>query len=437
MTSKAIQARWLALSLLSGRWDRAAVAERLSRALPPEFTDLDKLGARLGFHFDEPSPPGVDRLAWLLLEEPLLEPVFKTGAIKGPLLDPPEMGATPAGLKTLPLPRLTTWSDVSEWLGLSDQETAWFADSRSQQASLSEKKLHHYNYFWVPKRSGSLRLIEAPKSRLKTIQQKILREILNRLPPHPNSHGFVRGRSTKTFTAPHIGQQAVLRLDLEDFFHSVPVARIGALFRTLGYPRTVAWLLQGLCTTSVSAALAGKAFQDLPWSRRKRLQEKHLAQGAPTSAGLANHCAWRLDCRLQGLADHFGFRYTRYADDMVFSGPHRLAGMSEFIEALTGGIAIDEGYRLNHRKTRLRLRSQRQCVAGIITNEKPNCRRSDWDRLKAILYNCGRFGPESQNRDGHRDFRAHLRGRVAYVSWLNPARGEKLWRLWQNIDWKG
>ncbi len=437
MTSKATQARWLALSILSGRWDQAAVAERLSRALPPESTDLEKLGARLSFHFDESSPPGVDRLAGLLLEEPLLEAVFKAGAIKGPLLDPPVMGTTPGDLKTLRLPQLTTWSDVSDWLGLSDQETAWFADSRSQQASNTEKKLHHYNYFWVPKRSGSQRLVEAPKYRLKTMQQKILREILDSVPPHPSSHGFVRGRSTKTFAAPHTGQEAILRLDLKDFFHSVPMARIGALFRTLGYPRTVAWLLQGLCTTSVSPTLAGHAFKDLPWTKRKRLQAKHLAQGAPTSAQLANLCAWRLDCRLQGLANRFGFEYTRYADDMVFSGSYRLAKVSEFMEALTGAVAIDEGFQLNHRKTRLRLKSQRQCIAGVVVNEKPNCRRAEWDRLKAILYNCGRFGPESQNHDGHRDFQAHLRGRVAYLSWLNPSRGEKLMRLWKNIEWEG
>ena len=91
---------------------------------------------------------------------------------------------------------------------------------------------------------------------------------------------------------------------------------------------------------------------------RKRLQSKHLAQGAPTSAQLANLCCWRLDCRLQGVAKRFGFQYTRYADDIALSGPYRLARMADFIEAVVGSIAIEEGYRLNHRKTRLRLRSQ-------------------------------------------------------------------------------
>jgi len=59
------------------------------------------------------------------------------------------------------------------------------------------------------------------------------------------------------------GQEAVLRLDLKDFFHSVLIVRIGAVFRRLGYPRNVAWLLRGICTNSVSSSLAGKPFKDL------------------------------------------------------------------------------------------------------------------------------------------------------------------------------
>lgn len=435
LTSKPTKARWLALSLLSGRWDETGIADRLTRALPPDFNELAKVSARLRARFGESSPPGIDTLVEYILSEPLFNSVLEGTAITGPLLDSPVMATTPESLVTFPLPELTTWSDVASWLSLSDKEVAWFSDCRSQQAKTTERRLHHYNYHWVPKRTGSLRLIEAPKSRMKEIQRKILKEILNRVPPHPRAHGFSRGRSTRSYAEPHIGKDVLLRFDLKDFFHSVPVPRIGALYRRLGYPTNVAWLLQGLCTTSTSPSLAGKQFEDLPWDVRKRLESKHLAQGAPTSAQLANLCARRLDCRLEGLAQRFALQYTRYADDMAFSGPYRLARMSEFVEALVGAIAIDEGFRLNHRKTRLRLGSQRQHLAGIVVNEKPNCRRADWEQLKAILYNCTRHGPKSQNVDGHPNYKAHLRGRVAHVSWLNPSRGQKLLRLWEMIDW--
>ena len=119
----------------------------------------------------------------------------------------------------------------------------------------------------------------------------------------------------------------------------------------------------------------------------------------------------------------------------VLHRQQHLANMSEFVEALVGGIAIDEGFRLNHRKTRFRLSSQRQYLTGIIVNEKSNCRRSDWDQLKAILHNCIRYGPESQNHNDLHDFKAHLQGRLAHMLWLNPSRGEKLRLLWDKIVW--
>ncbi len=435
LSSKLVQARWLALSIVSGAWNRTAIIDRLARALPAGHIDLARLAARVKFHFDETSPPDIDTLVAFVLREPLLESVLHSGAIRGPLLDSTVMGAKPDNLITFPLPDLATWQDIGLWLCLNDKEIAWFADCRSQQANVTEGKLHHYRYSWIQKRSGEFRLIETPKSRLKDIQRKILRDILIHVPPHPSAHGFCRGRSIKTFVAPHIGQEAVLRLDLKDFFHSVPVARIGALFRRLGYPENIAWLLLGFCTNSISPSLAGSPYKDLPWISRKRLQSKHLPQGAPTSPQLANLSAWRLDCRLQGVADRFGFQYTRYADDLAFSGPSRLASMSEFVEALVGGIAIGEGFQLNHRKTRLRLSSQRQCLAGIVINEKSNCRRSDWDQLKAILHNCIKYGPESQNHNKLPHFKAHLQGRMAHVSWLNPSRGNKLRLLWDKIDW--
>jgi RNA-directed DNA polymerase len=242
-------------------------------------------------------------------------------------------------------------------------------------------------------------------------------------------------RDTETFANPHLRQQVVLRLDIKDFFHSVPIARITTLFRRLGYPPNASRILQGLCTNSVSPSLAGKPFAKISREEKKLLQSKHLPQGAPTSAPLANLCAWGLDCRLKGLADRYGYKYTRYADDLAFSGPASLARRAKFIEALVGAIALEEGFSLNHRKTRLRLASQRQRLAGVVVNDKANYSRADWDRLKATIHNCVTHSPESQNRENHSDFKAHLKGRVAHVAWLNPTRGKKLQSLLKRIVW--
>lgn len=435
LLNRDVQARWLALSLHSGAWTRDAIADRIARVLPAGVLDSKQLSARICFHFDQRIPPEVETLVSYLLQEPLLKSVFRAEQIRGPLLDSPVMAPQPDNLVTFPLPQLPTCRDLGLWLCLFDKEVEWFSDCRAQQGKVTEERLHHYRYAWMTKKTGGFRLIEKPKSRLKLIQRTILRDILNRVPPHPCAHGFTRGRSIKSFAAPHVGQQAVLHLDLKDFFHSVPIGRISATFRRLGYPRKVARLLQGLCTNSVSPHLAGNHFAHLPWRDRKRLLGKHLPQGSPASGALANLCSWHLDCRLKGLADHFGYQYSRYADDLAFSGPMSLARRIDFIESLVGSIALDEGYSLNHRKTRLRLASQRQRVAGVVVNAKANYYRADWDRLKAILYNCAKHGPASQDHDNHPDFKAYLEGCVAHVEFLNRSRGEKLRLLLDQIIW--
>ena len=114
-----------------------------------------------------------------------------------------------------------------------------------------------------------------------------------------------------------------------------------------------------------------------------------------------------------------------------------LARGFERFHVLVARIALEEGYALNTRKTRLMHQSQCQRLAGIVVNQRPNPARSEYDRLKAILHNCFRIGPADQNRVGVADFRAYLLGRVAHVSQLNPRRGARLRALWERIDWEG
>jgi RNA-directed DNA polymerase len=75
-------------------------------------------------------------------------------------------------------------------------------------------------------------------------------------------------------------------------------------------------------------------------------------------------------------------------------------------------------------------------IGGIVVNRRPNIPRDDFDRLKAILHNARRFGPESQNHDAHDRFRDHLQGRIAYVRMIHSARGARLQGLFDQIDWE-
>jgi RNA-directed DNA polymerase len=161
----------------------------------------------------------------------------------------------------------------------------------------------------------------------------------------------------------------------------------------------------------------------------------HLPQGAPTSPAIANMCLYRADCRLFGLAESAGARYTRYADDLAFSGGEQFDRHVKRFAAHVAAILHEEGFAVHHRKTRIMRQGVRQHLAGVVANQRLNIRRADFDRLKAILTNCALHGPASQNRGEHRDFRAHLEGRVSYVESINPAKGKRLRAILRRIEW--
>lgn len=323
------------------------------------------------------------------------------------------------------VPAIVTPGDLADWLALTPGELDWFADLKALGYKQAQPKLRHYYYRVLDKGGGAIRLIESPKPRLKWIQQRILAGILDKIPPHPAAHGFVKGRSVKTFAGPHAGQGVVLRMDLQDFFPSIGGLRIQTVFRTMGYPEAVADLLGGIATNAVPRSVLRHPMYACP----------HLPQGAPTSPALANMCLYRADCRLLGLAESAGARYTRYADDLAFSGGVDLDRRVERFSTHVAAILHEEGFAVHHRKTRIMRQGVRQHLAGVVVNRRLNVWRDDFDRLKATLTNCVRHGPASQNRDGHADFRAHLEGRVSYLESIHAERGKKLRAILERIAW--
>jgi RNA-directed DNA polymerase len=311
------------------------------------------------------------------------------------------------------VPAIDTLGDLAERLELDPGQLAWLADVKGLERHAGDERLRNYRYSQHPRDHGPPRVIERPKQRLKEIQRWVLNEILIWIPVHDAAHGFVRGRSARTHAAAHLQQRVVTRLDLEDFFAAVTAGRVYGIFRTAGYPESVAHTLTGLCTNVVPPRFSVEDHYRLA----RRLATPHLPQGAPTSPALANLAAYRLDCRLAAL----GPRYTRYADDLVFSGawvaPESIAR-----------IAAQEGFRVNRRKTRVMGHGSRQRITGIVVNQRPNVARAEYDRLKATLHRASLDGPQGLDP-------AQVLGRIAWVGSLNPARGAKLRATFDAIDW--
>ncbi|HET7925109.1 MAG TPA: reverse transcriptase family protein, partial [Rhodanobacteraceae bacterium] len=342
---------------------------------------------------------------------------------------------TQAKLAVADLPRFASRAVLAHWLHLAPGELAWFADAW-RESDRDDERLRHYRYRWKPREYGPDRLLEIPKQHLRMLQRRIDGAILRRVPVHEAALGFVRGRSVIAHARRHEGREMVLRVDLEQFFTSIAAPRVRGVFRLIGYDDDVASALTALVTHRVPMRILTAAPHAIGWPDRQRWRTPHLPQGAPTSPALANLVAWSLDARLDAWARARGLVYSRYADDLTFSGNGvARARWNRFVPAIAR-IAEDAGFHVNHRKTRLFAKNAAQRVTGLVVNRHANVARADFDRLKAILTNCVRHGAESQNRERRTDFRAWLAGLVAWHRSVNPLRTARLERLFAKIEWR-
>ncbi|MEJ5946354.1 reverse transcriptase family protein [Pseudokineococcus basanitobsidens] len=347
---------------------------------------------------------------------------------------------TRAGGSPWPTAPLDDVADLARLLDLDVAHLDWMADVRHLQRRARPGPLHLYRHRWLERPGRTPRLLEVPTPRLRRVQRTVLDAVLAGLPAHPAAHGFVPGRSVVTGARPHVGADVVLRADLAAFFASVTAGRVHRTLRFLGHPEAVAHALTGLCTHEAPVGvLAAMPAGGTPGDRhalRRALADPHLPQGAPTSPHLANLAVHRLDLRLDAYARETGAVYTRYADDLTFSGGPEVGRRAGALLDGVRRVVRDEGHRLNETKTRVLPRHRRQAVTGVVVNDAPGVGRREVDALRAELHNCVVHGPASQDRQERGEaYRAHLGGRVSWVEHVSPARGARLRAELERIQW--
>lgn len=316
------------------------------------------------------------------------------------------------------LPVLHTSLDLANRMGIRLSALRWLTYHRRGATVV------HYHRFDIAKKTGGVRCISAPKKALARAQRWVLDNILSKLVVEPCAHGFVAGRSIVSNASPHAGKPIVINLDLKDFFPSITFRRVKGLFVRLGYSEHVATTLALLCTEPPrqAAEVDGKVYH-------VALGERMLPQGACTSPAITNALCRRLDRRLTALADKHRFTYTRYADDLSFSGD-RSKAVGRLLRSVRS-ILEAEGFAEHPSKTRIMRQANRQEVTGVTVNQRPTISRREVRHLRAILHNAARHGLESQNRVAHPNFAAYLRGKVEFVCMVDPRRGPLLRRLLQ------
>jgi len=310
-------------------------------------------------------------------------------------------------VKRYGLPMWRTEEDIAEALEINVGQLRHFAMHREKE------RAPHYVRFAIPKRSGGERIIMAPKRRLKAIQRKLNELLLAKLPVADAAHGFRTGRSVATNARPHVGRKVVVKLDIKDFFPSLHVGRVRGLLIAYGYSYPVAATIALLATEAdrQPVEVDGKVFHAPVGSR-------YAVQGAPTSPAIANALALSLDHRLTGLARKWGMQYTRYADDLTFSGDD--VTQARVLVKAVQRILFDEGFRLNEAKTRVMTQRGAQRVTGVIVNRDMGLSRQERRRLRAALHRQQKTPDPEINRV--------LEGRLAYLSMLNPQQAGRLAR---------
>ena len=367
-------------------------ALRLIRRAEKELTDQEKLKA--------------------LRDRKLREPYFLGHGVSDQLkFTEPDL----AKLESLKLPVLRNIHDLSKLIGLNSETIVWLTFEKKVSS------VDHYLRFEIPKRSGGMRLISSPKKQMRQAQLAIREEILKKMAPSKQAMAFRPNTSIVDNAKAHAGAKILVRVDLKDFFPSISFNRVRGFFKSCGYSPGIATVL-ALLTTDAQRVYVKTETGVKAVARGKR----GLPQGACTSPDLANLIAKKLDARLQGLVEYKGdWRYTRYADDLVFSTLNKDSDAFGIVKAVEK-IAKAEGFEVNHKKTSIKRPSGRMSVTGLVINEEGvRLSKSDLKRIRAFLHKCDTLGREEVSREIGKSANAVAKGYISYLHMVSPEIAQK------------
>ncbi|MFA7361976.1 MAG: retron St85 family RNA-directed DNA polymerase [Candidatus Kapaibacterium sp.] len=260
----------------------------------------------------------------------------------------------------------------------------------------SNNSIPFYRNFRIKKKSGRYRNISEPLPNLKDIQKWILNNILYKIPVSKFAKAFIPNITLKDNAKFHRSQNILLTIDIENFFDSIRFIEVYKLFKHNGYSKGVSVLLSKLCTL-----------------------EDRLPQGAPTSPYLSNMVFNSLDNRISQFCINREIRYTRYADDLSFSGDFKPGMIIKFVKY----VIKSKKLKLNKNKTRTMFNHQRQEVTGIVVNKRMQVARNVRRKLRQDVFYIQKYGLNDHIRRKdikESNYIKHLLGLSNFIKFVNP-----------------
>lgn len=255
---------------------------------------------------------------------------------------------------------------------------------------------YFYREFEVEKRNGKKRILYEPLPSLKEIQLWILNEILYKLKVSRYAKAYVPKRSIKEHTIYHTNEPFVLTLDIKKFFNSIKFEYVESLFRNIGYSEKMSNLFAKLC-----------------------FRDNELPQGAPTSPYISNLILKEFDSMVSDYCMENKIKFTRYADDLAFSGNLNAQEIEKLVEDELSKIGLE----LNSDKRKLMEPNQPQLISGIIVNKKAQLPKKVRNSLRNEMHYIKKFGLENhleKTKQKKTNYIKHLLGRINYLLQINP-----------------
>ena len=262
-----------------------------------------------------------------------------------------------------------------------------------------------YTHHQITKKSGGKRNIYEPSPELKKIQKRLnyyLQGYYLLIKPK-EVHGFVINPSYLETQSnivenakPHINKKVILNIDLQDFFPSITSRMVKKLFDSsfFDFDNQIATALTLLTTF-----------------------EGKLPIGAPTSPVISNFVCAQLDQDLREFSALNLLTYTRYADDLTFSGNNAITkGMISEINS----IIQKNHFKMNEKKLRIRTNNRQQIVTGLTVNEKVNVDRKLLKKVRAMIFDLEKNGVSIA---AQKHFKLNAPSEELSISFLNRLEG--------------
>lgn len=295
-----------------------------------------------------------------------------------------------------------------------------------------------YKRFKLRKKRGGFRVIQTPVDELKYLQKWILINILEKIPSHPSCKGFDKTLSIKKNAEVHLNREAILKIDLLRFYDSINERRIYGIFKKIGYHPNLAVSLAKICSIIPDTQFLS-SFKKKELGLKNKIIEKSeglLPQGAPSSPKLSNLITISIDNRLTKLANKNDLSYSRYADDITFSGN---AATLKKIAKTVYRIIEDENLFVNYSKTKLLIKGNPFFVTGLsVNNDHVTIPKKRKINIEHHLFHCLKNGVEEHIKKcgiKNKNFKDWLLGNIAFVFSVEKKLGEKYFADFNKIQW--